>query len=149
VLLMLVGVSLRNDVEDAGPRRERHVLFEARNLERRLTPDRARVRGALTGDEFQQRRLAGSVSSDDRDALPRLDLQEGVVEQREMTEGDRDAVERDQRHPTNVPRTVGTTEHAELAEKVSLSDVCELRVSRRAVSGSSWRCVDRQPDSRT
>ena len=69
----------------------------------RLPPDRPRIRRLLAGDRTEQRGLAGAVAADDGDALPGLDQQRDGVEQRHVSIGDRHAVERDERHPTNVP----------------------------------------------
>ena len=58
-----------------------------------LPPHACRPRRELAADDLQQRRLAGAVAADDADALARLDLQAGIVEQRQMAVGDRNAIE--------------------------------------------------------
>src|SRR6185503_19664594 len=52
----------------------------------------------FTRKDLQQRRLAGAVPSDDRDALARLERQAGLIEQWNMTEGGRNIFEADERH---------------------------------------------------
>ena len=50
--------------------------------------------GSSPAIDFQQARLAGAVPADQADALAGVDAQAGVFEQRQMTEGERNGVER-------------------------------------------------------
>ena len=87
------GEPFSHDVEDRLRRRERHILFEPRHPQRGLVPDAAGVRRQFAADDLQQGRLAGTVASDDRYALPRLELQRHVVEEWQVAECVVDVVE--------------------------------------------------------
>ena len=63
-----------------------------------LPPHGAAVGRQLAAQDLEQRGLAGAVAADDADALARLDLQAGIVEQRKMAVRDGDVVEGDERH---------------------------------------------------
>ena len=73
---------------------QRHVLHEARHLQRRLRPDGAGIRRNFAADDLQQCRLPGSIAPDDRDALTGIDLQRHVVQQRQVAECNRNVIQR-------------------------------------------------------
>ena len=100
VLVEMMRVALGDHVEDRTIGGQRDVLFETREAKRRLTPHGSSVRRELARDDFQKRRLARPVATDDRHALARIDLKRDLVQQRKMTERDRDAIERNERHPS-------------------------------------------------
>jgi hypothetical protein len=75
----------------------RHVLLEPGDAQPGAAPDRAGVGRQVAGDHLQQAGLAGPVAADEGDALARLDAQVGRVEEREVAEGEGDAVEREKR----------------------------------------------------
>ena len=52
----------------------------------------------LAGDDLHQRRLAGAIAADDRDALPGIDLERHIIEKRNVPVGVRDVFEGDERH---------------------------------------------------
>ena len=52
-----------------------------------LAPDRPGVERDFAGDGLQQARLAAAVAADERDPLARLDPQVGVLEERQVPEG--------------------------------------------------------------
>ncbi len=87
---------------------ERHVLLQHRHAHALRAHDLARVRGQLAGEQAQQRGLARAVASEQAEALARLDLQRGAVEQRRAGEGDRDVDESEQRHAGRSLRGWGT-----------------------------------------
>ena len=82
---------------------ERHVLHQPGDAQAGLRPDDAAVRRLIAADDLQQRRLARAVAADQADALARLDLQRHVVEQGQVTEGDRDMIEGDEGHEPRPP----------------------------------------------
>jgi len=98
VLVQMMGVPFGDDVEDRSVRGQRNVLLEPRDSQRRLPPNRPGISRDLAADDLQQRRFARAVSPDDRHALARLDLQRDFIEEREMPEGNGNAIERDERH---------------------------------------------------
>ena len=89
---------LGDHVEDRAIGRERHILLEPRDADPGGLPDHAAVGLDLAGNDAQQRGLAAAVPADDAHALPRLQLQAHLVEQRRVAVGERYAVEREHRH---------------------------------------------------
>ena len=65
-----------------------HFLLETRDAKARGPPDRPLVERDLAGDGLQQARLAAAVAADERDPFARLDAQVGVLEERQMAEGE-------------------------------------------------------------
>ena len=98
-----------DDVEDGTGIGQGHVLLEPRHAHARLQPDGPGVRRLLARYRAEQRALAGTVPADDGDSLLRLDEQRHGIEQRHMSVGDGHPVERDKRHPTNVPHAAWAT----------------------------------------
>ena len=82
-----------DDVDHRAIGRERHVLREPGDAQSRLKPHRAGVGPLFAAQDLQQRRLAGAVSSDQRHALARLDLEQRIVEQRHVPEREGDMIE--------------------------------------------------------
>jgi hypothetical protein len=82
-----------DDVEDRLVGGKRDVLLETRHDDARLPPEGAAVRRQRTGDDFQQRRLAGAVATDDGDPLAAIDLKGDAIEKRQVTKGDRDRIQ--------------------------------------------------------
>ena len=80
-------------VKDRAVRRGRDVLVETRDAEPRCPPDRSPVRRHFTGDHLEQARLARPVAADEADAFARLDPEAGILEQGEMAERERYAVQ--------------------------------------------------------
>src|SRR4051812_4388783 len=99
----MMRVALGDDIEDGAVRGERDILLETRNTKRRLPPHRSGVGWNLAAENLQERRFAGAVAADHRDALAPVDLHRDLVEQRKMTVRDRHPVQCYQRHPPNVP----------------------------------------------
>ena len=64
---------------------------------RGMAEDLAVLRLDQAGGDLQQRRLAGAVAADQRDAVAGRDRKFGAVEQRRAAEGQHDAVERQKR----------------------------------------------------
>src|SRR5262245_18263069 len=96
--------SFRDDLSHATVNRERDVLHQSSNRERRLPPDRATVGQRFTAHDLQKRRLTRAVPADDGDPFASVDLHRRPIEQRQVAVGKRDAVERDKGHLANVPR---------------------------------------------
>ena len=65
-----------------------HFLLEARDAKARGPPDRPLVGRDLAGDGLQQARLAAAVAADERDPFARPDAQVGVLEERQMADGE-------------------------------------------------------------
>src|SRR5207247_6025320 len=96
VLSVPMRVTLGDDVDDRAVGRERDVLLQPCDADARPAPHRAGVGRHLAADDLAEGRLTGAIASDDRDALARFDLQRHLVEQRQMAERDRYAVQRDE-----------------------------------------------------
>ena len=77
---------------------QRNVLREPADAQARLKRYRTGVDRPLAAQNLKNRRLAAAVPADQRHAFARLDLQHDIVEQRQMSEGERDMVERGNRH---------------------------------------------------
>ena len=107
-----VAVAMRVLVDEGGDvrhRRAHRLPHRLRRVERRLLRDvrnaqallrlQGAVVGALeTGKDLQQRRLAGAVAADQADALAGLEGEVGVIEQRDMPEGQLGVEECDDGH---------------------------------------------------
>ena len=63
----------------------------------RMAEDLALLRFDQAGGDLQQRRLAGAVAADQRDAVAGRDGEFGAVEQRRAAKGQHDAVQRQKR----------------------------------------------------
>jgi hypothetical protein len=85
-------------IEDRTSRGEWNVLFERRDAQTRRRPHQAGVRRLLTAHDPKQRGFPRAVASDDRNPFARLDLQGRLIEQRQVSEGERDTIERNQGH---------------------------------------------------
>ena len=96
--------ALGHDVEDREMLGERHVLVQPRRAQVRLAPDRAGIGLLLAAQDAQQRRFAAPVPAEHAHTLARLDLRAHLVEQRKVAEGERHAVERQQRHVFTLQR---------------------------------------------
>jgi hypothetical protein len=70
-----------------------------------------RVRHLLPGQQLKQRRLAGAVPPDERDAFARFNLQHDIVKQREMPERERDMVEGGDGHLGSWCRDLSTPQN--------------------------------------
>ena len=75
-----------------------NVLREPADAQPRLKGHRTGVDRPLAAQDLKERRLAASVPSDQRHAFARFNLQHDIVEQRQMSEGERHMVERSNRH---------------------------------------------------
>ena len=84
-------------VHGVGERRKIRLLRQIAHGRAGLQEARAAIEGDLTGGDFQQRRLARAVASDQADALPRPHAKPGAVEQRHGAKGDADIGEQQQR----------------------------------------------------
>src|SRR3954471_8444902 len=73
-------------------------LFEPRDEQSGLTPDHTAVEWDRTRDRFQQRRLAGAIAADQRDALAAVDPEVHILEERQGTEGQAGALQVKDRH---------------------------------------------------
>jgi len=93
-----VAEPLGDDVEHRRRCRQRDVLLEPRDPGPRLTPHRTSIGRQLPAQDLEERGLAGPVSADDGHALPRLDLECDIVEQRQVTVGVMEVIDRDERH---------------------------------------------------
>ena len=62
------------------------ILHQPRGAEPGCAPHGARIGRELAGENFQERRLAGAIPADDRDALTGLDEEAGMIEQRNVAE---------------------------------------------------------------
>ena len=92
----------------------------------------------LAADDPKQRRFAGAVAADDADPLARLDLQAGIVEQRQMSVRDRDAVEGNERHAGRCGaryRVLADGREEHLAEVVGLAGADALHGEQRVDGG--------------
>jgi hypothetical protein len=87
-----------DDVEHRLGRGERHVLLEAGHDDAGLAPHRSRVRRDGACDDLEQRRLAGAVAADDRDALAGIDLEGHAIEERQVAEGDGNGIQGKEGH---------------------------------------------------
>ena len=123
-----VSKPLRHHVEDGTVGRQRHVLHQPRDPQPRLAPDASRIGQLIAADDLEQRRFPRAVAADHAHPLPRLDLQAGIVEKREVAVGDRDVLERNQRHLGRLPAN-GREEH--LAEVVRLARADALDPQQR------------------
>ncbi len=90
--------AIGDDIEHAAIVAEGHVLFEPGSADRRRSPHGAGIGHQLARKDPEQCGLAGPVAADDRDALTGLDVGRYLVEERDVAERNRDAVERQQRH---------------------------------------------------
>ena len=70
-----------------------NFLLEPRDPKARRPPDRPLVERDVAGDGLQQARLAAAVAADQRDPLAGLDAQVGVLEERQMPEGEMSLLE--------------------------------------------------------
>ena len=80
-------------VEDRAIRRAGDVLIETRDAQPGRPPDRSAVGRDLAGDHLEQARLARPVAADEADALARLDAKAGVLEEGQVAERKRDAIQ--------------------------------------------------------
>ena len=94
--------TLTHHFGDGAIGRQRHILNEPRHARARLPPHGAPIGREIAGDDLHQRRLAGAITADDRDALPRFDLKPHVVKQRNVAVSVRDVFEGDERHGLTV-----------------------------------------------
>ena len=90
--------AVRHDVEDRPVVRQRDILDEPGDTSARQRPDRTGVRHHIATHYLKKRRLAGTVSADYTDALVRLDLYAGILEQRQVAVCHRNVIEGDERH---------------------------------------------------
>ena len=93
VFFQMMRVPFGDDVEDRAVGRERDVLLESGDAERPLAPHGAGVGNNLTAQDLKQRRLARTVATDQRHALPSVDLQCHLIEERQVAVYDRYAVQ--------------------------------------------------------
>ena len=124
-----VAQAFRDHIEHGAVRRGRHVLIESRDAEIGRGPDGARIRRLFPAEDLEERGLPGAVSSDDRDTLPRFDLQIDVVEQGKMPEGQRQMREGD--------HGLGSHSKARLVEGRAASSPARTRTR---AEGASARC---------
>ena len=75
-----------------------HVLLQPRDAQPRGSPDLTGVRRLLARDHAQQARLARAVAANQADALAGLDPKGRVLEERKMSKGERDTIEREYGH---------------------------------------------------
>ncbi len=75
---------------------ERDVLVQPRHAKARRPPDGPGVRRHVARHHFQQAGFPGSIAPDERDALPGLNLERGVLEERQVSEGERNGIEGEQ-----------------------------------------------------
>ena len=87
--------SHRHLLENGARPGELDILIQARDAEGGRAPDAASVQWQISGDGLQQARFSRTVPADQRDPLARLNPKRCVFEQRQMPEGEREAVERD------------------------------------------------------
>ena len=90
--------TLAHHLGDGAIGRQRHILNEPRHARARLPPHGAPIGRQIAGDDLHQRRLAGAIAADDRDALAGIDLERHIVEKRNVAVGVRDVFEGDERH---------------------------------------------------
>ena len=83
----------RDLVEDGAVRCRRHVLIETRHAQPRRPPDRSAVGRDLAGNHLEQARFARPVAADQADALPRLDPEARILEERQVAERKRYAIQ--------------------------------------------------------
>src|SRR5258705_3049081 len=98
--LAQVAQAFGHDLEDRALGRKGpilDILNQPGEAQARFGPHRSGVGRLLAAEDPQQRRLAGTVPANNRDALPTIDLQDGLVEQREMAKGHRHTVEDNER----------------------------------------------------
>ena len=103
-LPLIVLVELAEAFADHGRnrsvRRQRHVLDEPGDPHAGLAQHHAGIRRQIAAENLQQRRLAAAVAADHRNALPRIDLEVGFIEQWQMSKREGNTVERNERHGT-------------------------------------------------
>src|SRR6185437_3903392 len=85
-------------VEDRSRKIAGNLLFQARDCDPGLAHDLADVGRDGTVQQLQDRTLAGAVTSEQADALPTLDAECGVIEDRRSTESDAHVLHAQQRH---------------------------------------------------
>ena len=79
------------------------ILHQPRGAEAGCAPDGAGIGRELAGEDLQERRLAGAIPSDDRDALTGLDEEGGMIEKRNMAERRRHVFQGNQWHLPAIP----------------------------------------------
>ena len=99
-----VAQPVGHDVEHGTIGGEGHILQEHRRAHTRFPAHEAPIGWLAAGEDLEEGRLPGAVSADHADPLTGIEPQGGVLQQRQMTVGDRDLLKRDERHPTNLPR---------------------------------------------
>jgi hypothetical protein len=82
-------------------RGQRYILDEPGDAHAGLSQHRTGIRGQIAAQDLQQRRLAAAVAADYGNALPRIDLEIGFIEQWQMSKREGNTVERDERHRTS------------------------------------------------
>src|SRR6476620_5236647 len=89
---------LGDDVEYRRVSNDGHVLIEPRHADLRLSRHGPGIRRLFATHHTQERRLPRAVTADDRHTFAPIDPKGGVLEQRLVAEGERNVVERDERH---------------------------------------------------
>ena len=80
-------------IEHRAIRRTGNVLIEPGHAEPGRPPDRSPVGRHVSGDHLEEARLACPVAADEADPLARVDAQAGVLEEGQMAERKRHAVQ--------------------------------------------------------
>ncbi len=93
-----VPESERHGIEDREIRIERRLLHHAGDARAGRDPGVAGIQVGDSGQDAQQRRLAGAVAADEPDAFAGIELEIGGVEQRMVAERQAGARKGDQRH---------------------------------------------------
>ena len=93
-----IAESLGHHVEDGEMLGQGHVLIQPGRPQIGLAPDGAAIGPLLAAQHAEQRRLAAAIAAEHTHPLPRLDLRADVVEERQVAEGERHAIEGQQRH---------------------------------------------------
>ena len=78
----------------------------------------------LTVDDFEQAGFARPVAADERYAFTRIDAEVHRLEQRQMSKGERHALQRDERHPAIILTADWRVPNAD-----STIDECRWRLS--------------------